>query len=64
MGAQFGMPSVGGVSMVTRDGGRSNILAVKAPVGGRSKSLVLIATDFPVAIVLAKQKFLRNKPGY
>ena len=53
MGAQFGMPSVGGVSMVTRDGDRSNILAVKAPVGGRSKSVVLIATDFPVAIVLA-----------
>ena len=55
MGTQFGMPSVRGVSMVMRDGGRSNILAVKAPVGGRSKSVVLIATDFPVAIVLANK---------
>ena len=34
-------------------GGSSNISAVKTPVGGSSKSVVLIATDFPVAIVLA-----------
>ena len=34
-------------------GGRSNISAVKAPVGGSSKSVVLITTDFSVAIVSA-----------
>ena len=34
-------------------GGRSNISAVKTPVGGSSKSVVLITTDFSVAIVSA-----------
>ena len=56
MRAQFGA-SVGGVldamSRPSGAGGSSNISAVKTPVGGSSKSVVLIATDFPVAIVLA-----------
>ena len=38
---------------VSTIGGRSNISAVKAPVGGSSKSVVLITTEFSVAIVSA-----------